>query len=164
MPYGSHLGQMEASTIPRAQTERVRIFEQTLGPFSNQFNAYWSIRLGRKVTLAEGRGLDVKMRAGTLAPPAHWAARRVAPILVAAPTTTPAYPVAPIVTPAYPTVPPAIPIPGAPPVATVIQRAGIFGGDGLFGGDGIGGMMPWIIGGGIALLAFALPRGKKKRR
>lgn len=70
------LGQMTPEAIPRPQTDRVALFEAQFGqPFSSQYNAYWSLRQGRPVTLAEGADLDRQYKAGLIAPPAHVAVR-----------------------------------------------------------------------------------------
>ena len=59
---------MDVASIPRMQSQRVALYEQQFGTFDSGKNAYWSLRRGRPVTLAEGARLDADMRAGRLAP------------------------------------------------------------------------------------------------
>jgi len=54
--------------IPRPQSQRVALYEQRFGKFDSGKNAYWSLRKGRPVSLAEGARFDQAMRAGKLAP------------------------------------------------------------------------------------------------
>lgn len=57
---------MDPASIPRAQSQRVALYEQQFGRFDSGKNAYWSLRRGRPVTLAEGARFDADMRAGRL--------------------------------------------------------------------------------------------------
>lgn len=59
---------LTARQIPPSQQARVQLFQKRIGPFTSAFNAYWSVRMGRAVSLAEGAGFDRDMRAGRLAP------------------------------------------------------------------------------------------------
>lgn len=59
---------MTPAEIPRPQSQRVALYEQRFGRFDSGKNAYWSLRKGRPVTLAEGARFDVAMKAGRLAP------------------------------------------------------------------------------------------------
>ena len=58
---------MDVASIPRMQSQRVALYEQQFGSFDSGKNAYWSLRRGRPVTLAEGARFDADMRAGRLA-------------------------------------------------------------------------------------------------
>lgn len=55
---------MTPTEIPRPQVDRVRLYGERIGSFDSTKNAYWSLREGRPVTLAEGARLDTEMRAG----------------------------------------------------------------------------------------------------
>ena len=69
--------------IPSDQAGRVRFFESRFGPFDpDKWNAYWSVRLGGIVTLAEGREHDANMRRRLLAQPSFYPP---APISIAPP-------------------------------------------------------------------------------
>lgn len=60
---------LNPSQIPVAQLLRVALYEERIRkPFPSTDNAYWSLRMGRPVTLAEGAQFDADMRAGKLAP------------------------------------------------------------------------------------------------
>lgn len=50
---------MDPASIPRAQSQRVALYQQQFGPFDSGKNAYWSLRKGRPVTLAEGAQFDI---------------------------------------------------------------------------------------------------------
>lgn len=78
--------------IPRPQRQRVAIFERTLGPFNNTFNAYWSLRKGRRVTLREGANFDALMRRGLEAPVHRGAVVNSRAAAVAAPIAPPPRP------------------------------------------------------------------------
>ena len=50
--------------IPRAQSQRVALYEQRFGKFDSGKNAYWSLVKGRPVALAEGARFDTERRRG----------------------------------------------------------------------------------------------------
>lgn len=75
---------LEANRIPVPQVQRVALYEQTIGPFGRDTNAYWSLRVGRRVTLAEGAKLDRGYRAGQIPPPIR-DRRQIIPVEAPAP-------------------------------------------------------------------------------
>lgn len=68
---------MDPASIPSRQSQRVALYEQQFGTFDSGKNAYWSLRRGRPVTLAEGSRFDQEMRAGRLVPVASGGVRVV---------------------------------------------------------------------------------------
>lgn len=63
---------LTANQIPVAQDLRVQLFEERLGTqFTSAYNAYWSLREGRPVTLAEGAEFDAQYRAGKIPAPSY---------------------------------------------------------------------------------------------
>ena len=75
---------LEANRIPTRQADRVRLFEQMFGPFGPGLNAYWSLRVGKPTSLAQGVTLDRAYRAGQIAPPIR-DARLIIPVDAPAP-------------------------------------------------------------------------------
>lgn len=117
--------------IPVRQTERVAMFEARFGLFTSAWNAYWSLRKGRRVDLAEGANFDALMRQGKEAP--VWrgavvtsrAANQAVP--VATPTPSPFAGATRRISPPPPPPPPR-PAPPPQPVAvpvsaTIVSRA-----------------------------------------
>ncbi len=92
--YGQGLGDpdpagLPANQIPVRQAQRIALYEQMIGPFSSQFNAYWSLREGRAVSLAEGNQLAMQAAAGKIPSPIR------DPRQISAPPILPAAPSAP---------------------------------------------------------------------
>lgn len=75
---------LEANRIPTRQADRVALFESMFGPFGQGLNAYWSLRVGKPTSLAQGVVLDRAYRAGQIAPPIR-DARLIIPVNAPAP-------------------------------------------------------------------------------